>query len=886
MMNMKGMSGGPLLLLLLQLSSFLNVASSLDLDLQLFTKQEIMANLTTESALKIVMGLERLHSRPKLAGLLEAKFGHLVHGGFKSNLRAVQRHDADKLDKDDELSRAKDMLNGMMAEAQINLDIEQKKTSDYKRTQTELVEATRQDIASFNSMAADSRGHVLKAQAGIGGINYKLPKVEDEMGETKEQCTADVTALKSELANVLKDLRTMMMILNMTQCAPKGFFLQSSTAHWATEESAIGGLISCSYCAGGAGVVMLQQDRLQSLLSHLVSTVAKHEVQFYLADLFEDVTAEKPLMNLTHAQVARQLALLRRQDPAAVAEAEMLKAEADAKELAAGSKLKVAENAAKVSDKPAKAEAGDCVPTVKCTLGDSNCQELTDRFMQIQAGIMDKKTELTEALVNKETFCEETVQTLDAQVGSLSESLREQQTNLATSTKDQVESESQSGLKSKQFEEQQKEYTAEMAEHCSTQNEFRTELCALEKIRGELYKMAGKEALFADCEVTDWSPQECSATCGGGIQLMKRSRLQSPNGGMECPPMQMEQECNTFKCPVDCVLEEWSGFSACSAECGGGVKERARNVKVEMENAGEPCEATEESVGCNLQSCDADCTLSDWTAWTSCSKICNGGSQRQEKTILEPARGTGKCFEPYSAERWELKDCNMDSCQSMLTGTNRTTLKCVSKVDIIVMLDGSGSLGEDGWAKSKSLSEKLIDAMVGGDDKVKVAFQLFSGPKTWGAYEKCTGVAEGAGAPDLAKDCEIRWVSHFTNDTASVAAWVKEMQYPAATTLTSVALAEAQGELMNGREDANSVVIIITDGSPMSAIRTKQAATRLKEKARVIWVPVGRSAPFELISELASKPESDHVVKVLDIKMMDSPKVVNTIIADTCPKVE
>merc|ERR1719482_2432907 len=38
---------------------------------------------------------------------------------------------------------------------------------------------------------------------------------------------------------------------------------------------------------------------------------------------------------------------------------------------------------------------------------------------------------------------------------------------------------------------------------------FETELCALKKIRGELYKMkgGGHSAFFQDCEVSKWDPE-------------------------------------------------------------------------------------------------------------------------------------------------------------------------------------------------------------------------------------------------------------------------------------------------------------------------------------------------------------------------------------------
>ena len=51
---------------------------------------------------------------------------------------------------------------------------------------------------------------------------------------------------------------------------------------------------------------------------------------------------------------------------------------------------------------------------------------------------------------------------------------------------------------------------------------FESELCALKKIRGELYKMKGDghSGFFQDCEVSKWEPEECSKKCAGGEQKL------------------------------------------------------------------------------------------------------------------------------------------------------------------------------------------------------------------------------------------------------------------------------------------------------------------------------------------------------------------------------
>ena len=86
------------------------------------------------------------------------------------------------------------------------------------------------------------------------------------------------------------------------------------------------------------------------------------------------------------------------------------------------------------------------------------------------------------------------------------------------------------------------------------------------------------------------------------------------------------------------------------------------------------------------------------------------------------------------------------------------------------------------------------------------------------------------------------------NDMGELEAEVRVLEWPASATLTSVALGQAETELMSSRDDANSIVIVITDGEPLNEVSTTDAAKKLQVKARVIWVQVGGSAPTGLIN--------------------------------------
>merc|ERR1719201_2887980 len=208
----------------------------------------------------------------------------------------------------------------------------------------------------------------------------------------------------------------------------------------------------------------------------------------------------------------------------------------------------------------------------------------------------------------KESNAEETTQTLENQIQQDEDMLAASQTKLAMAT----EKESNAGEIARQTNTENTQLNGDLEKQmkqCSGNYiNFETELCALKKIRGELYKMkgGGHSAFFQDCEVSKWDPEECTKKCAGGEQKLTRNVLSQPKGGTKCLPLAAVRSCNQQPCPVDCRLSVWSGWSKCSAECGGGVQQRLREVKLAMKFGGKPCGPTSETKACNGQACEKD----------------------------------------------------------------------------------------------------------------------------------------------------------------------------------------------------------------------------------------------------------------------------------------
>lgn len=337
---------------------------------------------------------------------------------------------------------------------------------------------------------------------------------------------------------------------------------------------------------------------------------------------------------------------------------------------------------------------------------------------------------------------------------------------------------------------------------------------------------------------------------------MTRSIMTHPVGGAACPALQAQKPCNTHKCPIDCKLVDWQGWSACTAKCGGGIMERSRSITVEPMHGGTACGETSEALTCNGQACDQDCELSDWTAWGDCSKECNGGVSSRVRTIIVPLSGDGECPPLGGEQRLERKPCNEFMCERE---PGQVMLRCESKLDVVLLIDGSGSLGRTGWEASVKAGAMLARAFGGSRHQVNLAVLLFS------------RVSE--------------WVQHFDNDCEAAATKIENLNWPASLTYTSHALNAAKSELSLGRSDAQSVVVVITDGRPMSVRNTRIASEQLRESARLMWVPVTRWAPIDQMREWASEPKQENFLSLTSFADLENPDKLDLIISDVCPEV-
>merc|ERR1719421_337801 len=230
-----------------------------------------------------------------------------------------------------------------------------------------------------------------------------------------------------------------------------------------------------------------------------------------------------------------------------------------------------------------------------------------------------------------------------------------------------------------------------------------TQICGTKTVRGEIAKFSSVYGPtdVLDCVVTDWIPQECSI-------------VQNKTLGAECPALSLTKGCNAIPCPINCEQSSWSPFGKCTKECGGGVESRSRNVEVRPDNGGEACGPSSDTQDCNVQSCDVDCVLHDWTVWGPCSRACGGGTQERARLINTPKEGNGLCAAEMSEERFEQQECNVMECPPEPI--------CKAKQDVIFAVDVSGSFKQTGFDTMMEFMHELMDLYVLGVNETQIAF--------------------------------------------------------------------------------------------------------------------------------------------------------------------
>jgi len=198
----------------------------------------------------------------------------------------------------------------------------------------------------------------------------------------------------------------------------------------------------------------------------------------------------------------------------------------------------------------------------------------------------------------------------------------------------------------------------------------------------------------------------------------------------------------------------------------------------------------------------------------------------------------------------ETLACNEEKCFP--------NVRCNSKVDVVLVLDGSGSIGQHGFDQTKKFAKAVVNQMHVSADSALAGVVLFSRVSTI--------------------------VSGMSSDPAALTSAIDSMDFPHSYTATGDAIMTALNLLaMGGRQDATSVIFVVTDGVPTwkdEAIEASDKA-RTQDSLRLVFAGVGNNADYPFMETLASFPAQQNVIYISDYDALDA--MVGDLVADMCP---
>jgi Mg-chelatase subunit ChlD len=198
--------------------------------------------------------------------------------------------------------------------------------------------------------------------------------------------------------------------------------------------------------------------------------------------------------------------------------------------------------------------------------------------------------------------------------------------------------------------------------------------------------------------------------------------------------------------------------------------------------------------------------------------------------------------------------CNEEKCPS-------GPLHCASLLDVILVVDASGSLTEVGFAALKSLAQELGSAYTARKNTTSVGLISFS--------EQALRLAP------------------LTLDNTVFAEGLGKLSWLRGPTDLSVGLSTAASAMLaGGRRDVPTTVVVLTDGRLSDLYKATEAAKRLKDGAvRVVVVPVRSNFDTTSLAGLVSVPAKDNLLPVsggVSYLKKNVKEVARKIVVDTC----
>merc|ERR1719214_183833 len=777
---------------------------------------------------------------------------HKKHRHGDNSALLQQEEEAKKKSIEAALDKAKLTLSNMMEETKEEMDKAILTCTEFDSQTVSTLDINKGYRAQLAAQVAEAKGFIAQAKMMISEATTELDSLKTISEEHAQQCFITITAKQEGLAILESDLSVSMKVENMTDC----------------DDVTPGSTTTLMQCGTGyasrfkfAGEAARYDGFTQLKTKEGLVAVQRAAKMIAKVDLGADSYGNEhvvPSRTITRKGVVRnyrslpvktknglvQLKVQSTPPPEEVNRSSPLSAE--------GAEALV-NMTLETSPEPVSYNPDDLME--KCTVsGSPSCPMLRDALSQLTSEVRLARDQAADELNTVETDCkrlseeyERQTQEWETQLEDNSAKLAEQTGVLNTAELDLSEKVTEANELLRQLSDFRKDCVKKIKEGAET-------ICGIKSIRQELYQMQSYNPFIEDCEVGAWQPGECSVECAGGERTVTREVVTpASNGGAECPIMIDKESCNMQPCPIDCVVGEWSDYGMCSAPCGGGIMSRVRQPLTDAEHGGEPCGDLSETQECNVFACDMPCELDpEWTEWSPCSKECDTGITIQTKGVMKPGGPQGQCREWWEEERMQEAYCNDFPCPADLV--------CTAQLDMLVLLDGSGSVNwyGPGFEQERSFTKKLFELMSFGAEGAKAGVILFS----W----------------------EAELISPMTTDQSALISAVEGMSWPHWNTDTAAALTMAKTELTNsGRPEVakeKTIIFLLTDGNPNSMSSTMAAAEAVKEVATLFVVVIGNNLNMNAVKEWPSYPWEEHLIKVDEFDLLESK--MEEMLSDVC----
>lgn len=236
----------------------------------------------------------------------------------------------------------------------------------------------------------------------------------------------------------------------------------------------------------------------------------------------------------------------------------------------------------------------------------------------------------------------------------------------------------------------------------------------------------------------------------------------------------------------------------------------------------------------------------------------------RKKHVTRKARGKGKCPKKRSRRRYGKKKCNTEECYG--------DEECLAKQDVVIAIDGSGSVKEFGFKVLQEFAASLAEHFRGsvkdfvyneetGEEEEKEVTAVQTAIIQFG--QGVLGKNNTVGGADI--------VQELVADNKATAEGLRALKWRKGFTNMAQAFMASDTVFLNGgRKHAQSIVVVITDGKPSFKFQTSVAVKKLRRKGvKVVMIVVKeflKEDQHELLQKWSSVPRRTNFIHVPGLK--------------------